>query len=326
MRRFLACSAAALLVAGCSDSTAPSVATTVTITPGSVSLDALGATQVVRASVADQKGKPMTGVALTWASSSTAASIVASGGDSAVVTSIGNGAATLTATAGEASGTAQVQVAQVATSLQKVGGDGQSGGIGAPLGGQVQVQARDRLGAAVAGQSVTFTVATGGGSVSSTTVVTGSDGTASTTWTLGAAGANSLTATLPGAPASQVVFNATAVTTLAGRIGIVAGGFQAAMEGAAVPVPPSVRVETPSGNAMPGVTVNFSVTSGGGQVTGGSAITNASGVATVTRWTLGPVANLNTLTATVAGMATAPAVFRGAGCSGAGPGFEITVC
>jgi hypothetical protein len=326
MRRILACSAAALLVAGCSDSTAPSVATTITIAPGSVSLDALGATQVVRASVADQKGKAMTGVALTWASSSTAASIVAAGGDSAVVTSLGNGAATLTATAGEATGTAQVQVAQVATSLQKVGGDGQSGGIGAPLGGQVQVQARDRLGAAVAGQAVTFTVTTGGGSVSSTSVVTGSDGTASTTWTLGAAGANTLTATLPGAAASQVVFNATAVTTLAGRILIAAGGFQAAMEGTAVPVAPSVRVETQSGTAMPGVTVNFSVTSGGGQVTGGSAITNASGVATITRWTLGPVANLNTLSATIPGMAAPPVVFRGAGCSGAGPGFEITVC
>jgi hypothetical protein len=326
MRRILACSAAALLVAGCSDSTAPSVATTVTIAPGSVALDALGATQVVRASVVDQKGKAMTGVALTWTSSSTAASIVASGGDSAVVQALGNGAATLTATAGNASGTGQVQVAQVATSLQKVGGDGQAGGIGAPLGGQVRVQARDRLGAAVAGQAVTFTVSTGGGSVSSATVVTGSDGTASTTWTLGAAGANTLTATLPGAPASQVVFNATAVTTLAGSISIAAGGFQAAMEGASVPVAPAVRVETASGSAMPGVTVNFTVTSGGGQVTGGSAITNAFGVATVTRWTLGTPANLNTLTATVAGMSAAPVVFRGAGCSGAGAGFEITVC
>ncbi|CAA9378493.1 MAG: hypothetical protein AVDCRST_MAG89-5194 [uncultured Gemmatimonadetes bacterium] len=326
MRRILACSAAALLFAACSDSTAPSVATTVTIVPGSVAFDALGATQVVRASVADQKGRAMTGVALTWTSSSTAANIVASGGDSAVVQALGNGAATLTASAGEATGTGQVQVAQVATSLQKVGGDDQSGGIGAPLGGQVQVQARDRLGAAVAGQAVTFTVSTGGGSVASATVVTGSDGTASTTWTLGAAGANTLTATLPGAPASQVVFNATAVTILAGRIGIVAGGFQAAMEGAAVPVAPSVRVEAPSGAAMPGVTVNFSVTSGGGQVTGGSAITNASGVATVTRWTLGPAAALNTLTASVSGMSAAPVVFRGAGCSGAGPAFEITVC
>jgi hypothetical protein len=326
MRRILACSAAALLVAGCSDSTAPSVATTVTIAPVTVAFDALGAEQVVRASVADQKGKAMTGVALTWTTSSSAASIVAFGGDSAVVRAVGKGAATLTASAGEASGTGQVQVAQVATSLQKVGGDGQSGGIGAPLGGQVQVQARDRLGAAVAGQAVTFTVSTGGGSVSSATVVTGGDGTASTTWTLGAAGANTLAATLPGAPASQVVFNATAVTTLAGRIAIVAGGFQAAMQGANVPVAPSVRVESPSGSAMPGITVNFSVTAGGGQVTGGSAVTNASGVATVTRWTLGPVANLNTLTATVSGLSAAPVVFRGAGCSGAGPGFEVTVC
>lgn len=326
MRRILTCSAAALLVAGCSDSTAPSVATTVTIAPGSVALDALGATQVVRASVADQKGKAMTGVALAWTSSSSAATIVSSAGDSAVVQALGNGAATLTATAGEAAGTGQVQVAQVATTLQKVGGDGQTGGIGAPLGGQVQVQARDRLGAAVAGQAVAFTVATGGGSVSAATVVTGSDGTASTTWTLGAAGANTLTATLQGLPASQVVFSATASALAGTTLSVNAGAFQAAMVGAAVPVPPSVIVRNQSGAPVAGVTVNFMVTAGGGQVTGGSATSNASGVATVTRWTLGPAADLNTLSATVPGMAAPPAVFRGAGCSGAGAGFEITVC
>jgi hypothetical protein len=325
MRRILACSAA-LLFAGCSDSTAPSVATSVAIAPGSVGLDALGATQVVRASVADQKGKAMTGAALTWTSSSTAANIVASGGDSAVVMAVGNGAATLTATAGTASGTAQVQVAQVATSLQKVSGDGQSGGIGAQLGAQVQVQARDRLGAAVAGQAVTFTVATGGGSVAPTTVVTGGDGTASTTWTLGAAGANTLTATLPGTPASQVVFSATATALAGTTISVNAGAFQAAMEGTAVPVAPSVVVRDQSGLPLAGIRVNFTVTSGGGQVTGSSVTTNASGVASVTRWTLGPAADLNTLSATVAGVTAAPVVFRGAGCSGAGAGFEVTVC
>jgi hypothetical protein len=324
MRRILACSAA-LLFAGCSDSTGAAVATSVTIAPGSVGLDALGARQVVRATVADQKGNAMPGAALTWTSSSTTASIVASGGDSAVVMAAGNGAATVTATAGSASGSAQVQVAQVATTLQKMGGDLQSGGVGSALGAQVQVQARDRLGAAVVGQAVAFTVTSGGGSVSTASAVTGGDGTASITWTLGAAGANTLTAALPGTPASQVVFSATA-TALAGTIAVDGGAFQAAMEGTAVPTAPSVIVRNQSGSPLSGVTVNFTVTSGGGRVTGGTATTNAQGMAAVTRWTLGSAADLNTLSATVPGMTAEPAVFRGAGCSGAGPGFEITVC
>ena len=56
-------------------------------------------------------------------------------------------------------------------------------------------------------------------------------------------------------------------------------------------------------NPVAGVQVTFAVASGGGSVTGGTATTNASGIATVGSWTLGstPGTNNNTLTATVTG-------------------------
>ncbi len=68
-----------------------------------------------------------------------------------------------------------------------------------------------------------------------------------------------------------------------------AGDQQQAAGGASVPVAPSVIVRDAQGNPVPGVAVNFTVTAGGGTVTGGSPSTNGSGVATVSGWALGPV-------------------------------------
>ncbi len=61
---------------------------------------------------------------------------------------------------------------------------------------------------------------------------------------------------------------------------------------------PSVLVSDASGNPLAGAPVTFTVTSGGGTVTGGSATSGASGFATVGSWTLGTDAGANTLSAT----------------------------
>ena len=53
---------------------------------------------------------------------------------------------------------------------------------------------------------------------------------------------------------------------------------------------------------MPGATVTFAVTSGGGNVTGATQTTNSAGIATVGGWTLGSIPGTNTLTATVSGL------------------------
>ncbi|HEY0037053.1 MAG TPA: leishmanolysin-related zinc metalloendopeptidase, partial [Longimicrobium sp.] len=103
------------------------------------------------------------------------------------------------------------------------------------------------------------------------------------------------------------------------------GNNQAAMAGTAVPTAPSALVRDLSNNPLPGVSVTFSVAGGGGSLTGATAVTNASGVATLGSWVLGTPGALNTLTAATAGAGT-PATFTAAGCSGGGAGYALTLC
>ncbi|CAN5212664.1 hypothetical protein BH09GEM1_BH09GEM1_14230 [soil metagenome] len=61
---------------------------------------------------------------------------------------------------------------------------------------------------------------------------------------------------------------------------------------------PSVKVATATGAPVQGTAVTFAVTAGGGSITGASATTDASGIATLSAWTLGPIAGTNAITAT----------------------------
>ena len=79
--------------------------TTVTVTPASAVLSALGATVQLSAEVRDQNSQVMADVALVWASSDASVATVDASG---LVTAVADGAATITATAGSASGTAAV--------------------------------------------------------------------------------------------------------------------------------------------------------------------------------------------------------------------------
>ena len=83
--------------------------TTVTVSPSTAELTAVGATVQLTVEVRDQNGNAMTGATVTWASGAPAVATVSSAG---LVTAAGNGTATITATAGPASGTATVTVAQ----------------------------------------------------------------------------------------------------------------------------------------------------------------------------------------------------------------------
>jgi hypothetical protein len=67
--------------------------------------------------------------------------------------------------------------------------------------------------------------------------------------------------------------------------------------GAPVTELPSVLLSDSKGAPVAGAVVTFTVTSGGGTVTGGTATSNASGIATVGAWTLGTAAGANTLSA-----------------------------
>ena len=102
--------------AGCGDDTTeppprpePPRPAAITVTPAMAELTALGETVQLSAEVRDQNGQVMDGVTVTWASSAAAVAKVDAAG---LVTALGNGAATITATAGAVSGSAAVTVAQ----------------------------------------------------------------------------------------------------------------------------------------------------------------------------------------------------------------------
>jgi len=83
--------------------------TTVTVSPATTELTALGATVQLSAEVRDQNGQVIAGATVAWASDNAPVATVDGSG---LVTAAGNGAATITATAGGASGSATVTVAQ----------------------------------------------------------------------------------------------------------------------------------------------------------------------------------------------------------------------
>jgi Bacterial Ig-like domain (group 1) len=75
---------------------------------------------------------------------------------------------------------------------------------------------------------------------------------------------------------------------------------------------PSVIVRDQAGQPVAGARVTFSVETGGGTVTGGNATTDASGIATVGSWTLGPSSGSNTLVARTGNLPTVTFTASGA--------------
>ncbi|HET7461808.1 MAG TPA: leishmanolysin-related zinc metalloendopeptidase [Longimicrobium sp.] len=328
MRKLLLSTTALLALWGCSGDggTNSSVPATVTLTPPT-QFDALGATQKVRVSVLDQKGRVISTPTATWVSSSGNVTVTSLGADSAMLTAVANGSATITATVGGVTGQMTVPVQQVPTTLERVGGDEQVGIPGGALAQPIRAKLMDRLGNGVPGQTLTFAVTTGGGALSSTTAVTAADGTAAVNWTLGpGTGGQTVTVTFGAVPAK--VFGATAIATSIGTVLPLRGGNEAAMVGGTAPTAPAVRVVNAVGNPLPGVQVAFTVTDATGSVTGANAVTDANGVAAVGSWTVtapGPAH----LTATVNGTGynNNPVVFTDYGCQGGGgAGYGITLC
>ena len=86
------------------------------------------------------------------------------------------------------------------------------------------------------------------------------------------------------------------------EIAFVGGGGQAGTVGALVALNPGVRVTDANGNALAGIAIFFDVVSGGGTITGDSTVTDASGLATVGSWRLGPTPGVHTLRAQAVGL------------------------
>jgi len=167
----------------------------------------------------------------------------------------------------------------------------------------VRITARD--GAGVEGIAVTFNVLSGGGTVTGATRTTDVNGVATVGgWTLGnSVGLQKLVTRTVGLP--EVTFTAQAEAPPgSGTLERAAGtDHQTAEAGTAVAAAPALRVLRVDGVPEAGVSVSFAVTSGGGTLQVGSAVSDADGRVSAGRWTLGTALGAQTVSATVPGYA-----------------------
>ena len=270
----------------------------------------------VAVSVKDSSGAPIPGLVVTFtaATGSGSATPLApttnASGQAQTTWTLGTTAGasrdTLTAQAGAATVRFTATAAAGAPAqVVKTGGDFQKTGAGQSVVVRPSVAVRDQYGNGVAGDSVTFAVGSGGGSVTGAGQVTGASGVATVGgWTMGAgAGVNTLVATAKGSglTGNPGTFTDTAyVPGAPTAIAVYAGtNHLPGLVGYAVNVRPAVVVTDAGNNPVPGAVVTFAVASGGGSGTRLVDTTNAAGLAQVGPWTLGASAGVNTMTATV---------------------------
>jgi len=202
------------------------------------------------------------------------------------------------------------------------GGTGQSGNVGATLGTPLSVNVKNYLGANYSGVQVEWLVNDDSFCTPSASL-TDASGIASTDLTLGSA-AGTVTVT---ARCGRQTVTITATKTATGAATITAASVtdQSGTTSAAVGAPPSVLVLDGQGNPVSGVSITWAVTAGGGSVnTTGATTTGATGLATLTSWTLGASAGLNTVTATSAGLSGSPVTFNANGVASAPTQIAVT--
>jgi len=195
--------------------------------------------------------------------------------------------------------------------VAKVSGDSQVANAGAALPAPLVVIVTDDKGAPVSGQTVTWSVS-GGGSVTPGGS-TGADGKASATRTLGPNAGIQTTSAKVG---SGTPFVFTNISHIQGATQMQSNGGTGQLDTVLSTMAPySVLVRDETNTPVAGVTVNWSVTAGGGLVSGPSSVTNAGGIAQVTH-TLSATAGVQTVQAAVTGLGGSPVSFSATATAG----------
>jgi uncharacterized protein (TIGR03437 family) len=165
----------------------------------------------------------------------------------------------------------------------KLQGDGQSGKPGQALPISLVAQLTDAFGNPLAAQPVTFAVTSGSATLSGAPKVTDPDGKAQVVVILGKVPGPVTIAFTAGSGSNAVVatFEETVVVVPGGLV-VVSGNNQSALTGAQFSQPLVVQALDNQKNPVPGVTVNFSVTSGAATLGAPSATTDNNGNANVT--------------------------------------------
>ena len=184
--------------------------------------------------------------------------------------------------------------------LEIISGDDQQGLPGTALTHPFVVEVLDDENRPVPGVEVTFSVGSGGGTLSASSATTDSNGRAESTLTLGQnPGANTVTVSVTGIQEQQT-FNAENIR-IPRAFWIISGSDQQGLTGEALANPFVVDVRDQSGEPFLDAQVTFTVTSGGGTLSVTSATTDDRG-RTESILTLGPKPGTNTVTIAVAGI------------------------
>jgi LysM repeat protein len=186
--------------------------------------------------------------------------------------------------------------------IHRITADSQQCQVGSAVANPPAVRVTDRYGNSIAGVRVSFAVVAGGGTVTGGVQTTDSLGLAApVAWRVGRApGVNRLEVSVAGL--EPVVFTALALVGSPASIRVASGDGQLGEIGTVLPLAPAVLVTDQYDNPVPGVSVAFIVTEGGGGVAGTPAVTNQFGVASAQAWRLGPLPGTNRLQAVVDGL------------------------
>lgn len=174
-----------------------------------------------------------------------------------------------------------VAVADAPAALVRLTGDSQSVVVNTPAPNPLTAVVEDKYGNPVAGQTVAWTVVSGGGSVSPASAVSDSAGRVSTTFTIGGstAAVQSAQATL-GAIVSPV-FSATPVAGTATQL-VIATAAAGALAGSAFTTQPRIILADANGNQSADAAAVTMTVSGGATTVGSTTVAAQSGVAQFT--------------------------------------------
>lgn len=237
-------------------------------------------------------GQPAAGVNIQWSVSggaSISASAVTTGADgraSVVVTSLGPGPGPVTVTATRAdqpAASVPFTLAINIAALEKVSGDNQSAPVDTTTAAPLVVRALLN-GAPQAGVAVQWQVVSGNGTISGAGATTDADGLAQAFVDAGPLpGPLTVLATRTDSPLLQQVF--TVDVQELRDLAIIGGDGQSGAQNSTLPLPLSVQA-LDGGIGDPGITIFWSAT-GGAQLSAGSTVTDAGGVASVTVVSMG---------------------------------------
>lgn len=283
------------VIGGCSDrpiSNVPEQQVSLELEPANVVVDP-GQNVVMSAYVIDGTGKRVLAktpaYTVQWTVADPSIAVITANGAVATITGVRGGATQVQATVVETATsqtlqrTGTVSARPSVVSLRIAGGNFQSAAVFSTLPQQLTVQALNRDGFGVSGAVVRFALRNGVGVIGEQSVVTDESGFARSAFTLGSEpGLTTIEASTDGVPA--VTFDVIAVDIPA-ALEEYQGNLQQAPEGTPLPIPLGVRVLDSKQKPLSGVTVSWTVTSGGGDITA-TSISDNGGVATAF-WTLG---------------------------------------